>query len=912
MTLRYAPSGLLVLLLPLLVLFPRPLGAQTGGVAGVVVDAATGLTLAGATVRAPGVERGAVSDRDGRFSLLGLPTGSHRIVAEYLGYGTAAQMLTIRAGALTGMRFVLEGTAIEVEGVTVVGRRRGQAAALNQQLNAANITNVVAADQIGRFPDANIGDAMKRIPGIVVLQDQGEARFGAIRGTEPRLNSVMVNGERIPSAEAEVREVQLDLIPSDMVSAIEVSKALTPDMDADAIGGAVNIVTRSAPDSRRVSATVGSGFNFLAEEPMGVFSGVFAERFADERVGLVVSGSYNNHRLGSDNIEAEWDEDGGTAFVEEFQIREYQVQRIRRSASASLDWRLDRANTLTWRSLYNHRDDFENRFRAVYGLDGPGTTVAEIERQTKAGTPDINNARREDQRMQTHSLSGLHVLGGGGRLDWSAQFAQASEDRPNERYMQFVAEGVPVSADITNPRKPFVTVLDAGAASFGNFELDEITEEHQYTRDRDLNLRADLTVPLGAIELKIGGRLRDKSKLRDNDFFEYSPLGTLESLADARRRDYSNPGFLAGNYRVGEFATEEYLGGLDLDGTGFEREAKPDEFLPGNFEADERIAGGYVMLTRSLSPAASLVAGLRVENTAVDYVGYEFVEDDESSRQLKGSKDYTNLFPSLHLRYDLGGRRLLRAAWSNTISRPNYYDLVPYRIVNQEDDELEVGNPDLEPTRSMNLDLMYEQYLASVGLVSAGVFYKDIRDFIFGFTREDVVDPASGRTFGEVTRPENGAEASLFGFEVALQAPLAAGFGIYGNYTFTESSVDGLPIPGREDEDLPLPGTSRHTANASLSYEGSRMTLRASLNFQDDFIDPGELGDEAFFDRFYDRATTLDLNGEFVLTPSARFFFEANNLTNQPLRYFQGVRERLMQEEFYDIRFQAGVKVDLR
>jgi outer membrane receptor protein involved in Fe transport len=127
----------------------------------------------------------------------------------------------------------------------------GQARALQQQRHSANITNVVAADQIGRFPDANIGDAMKRIPGIAVQVDQGEARFGLIRGTEPRLNSITLNGERVPSAEGEVREVQLDLIPADMVQSIEVNKAVTPDMDADAIGASVNIVTRQDPPGQR-------------------------------------------------------------------------------------------------------------------------------------------------------------------------------------------------------------------------------------------------------------------------------------------------------------------------------------------------------------------------------------------------------------------------------------------------------------------------------------------------------------------------------------------------------------------------------------------------------------------------------------------------------------------------------------
>lgn len=215
-------------------------------------------------------------------------------------------------------------------------QRQGQAAALNQQQTSDNVTNVVAADQIGRFPDANIGDAMKRIPGINVAMDQGEARFGLIRGTEPRLSSVTLNGERIPSAEGDQRNVQLDLIPADMVQLIEVNNTVTPDMDADAIGGSVNIVTRSAPPEQRILATLGSGYNMLSERGMTLGSLVVGDRFLNDNFGVVLSGSYYNHYLGSDDIEAVWNEDdNGAAYVEEFEVRKYDVQRLRRSLAGS-------------------------------------------------------------------------------------------------------------------------------------------------------------------------------------------------------------------------------------------------------------------------------------------------------------------------------------------------------------------------------------------------------------------------------------------------------------------------------------------------------------------------------------------------------------------------------------------------
>lgn len=908
-------AGLAILFgLSVLVASPTAASAQSSSVVGTVLDSQTGLALSGVTIRLDGTDIGAVSNADGRFALRGVPSGAQTLSITYLGYGTTTRDVTV-TGGVVGIRIELLPQAIDVDGLTVVSRRRGQAAALGQQQASATITNVVASDQIGRFPDANIGDAVKRIPGIVVIQDQGEARFGLIRGTEPRLNSVMINGERIPSAEAEVREVQLDLVPSDMVAQVEVTKALTPDMDADAIGGAVNLVTRAAPAERRISATLGSGRNFIADDPMFIGSGIFADRFADDRLGVVLSGSYFDHQLGSDNIEAEWADEGNGAFVEEFQIREYQVRRLRRSLSAGLDYRFDDANTVTWRSLYNHRDDWENRFRLVIGMDEPdasGNTMAEVERESKGGLGNdrIDNRRLEDQRTQSHSLTGEHILGGA-LLTWSAQWARASEDRPNERYILFIQEDVPVSANVSDTRHPSFTLPATVPA---DFEFDELTEEFQSTRDTDMNGRVDLSLPLaqGRTEVTFGARLRDKNKVRDNDFYEYDPSG-ISSLADASTADYSNPDFRAGNYDVGELATGTFLGGLDLtNGTDFDGEQVLDEFVPANFEADEQIVGGYAMVEQKVGSNIELIAGVRVEATTVEYSGFEYVDDDESFAPTRGMKDYTNVFPSLIGTVRVSPRTNVRAAWTNTIARPNYYDLVPYRFVNNADSELEVGNPDLEATKSMNFDVMVEHFFPSVGIVSGGLFYKDISDFIFGYTLDDAVDPVTGATFDELTRPENGGSASILGFEFAVQRALPFGFGLYANYTFNGSSVDGLPIPGRENEDLPLPGTSKHTANGSLSFDGSGLSVRASVNFQDSFIDPGEVGDEAFFDRYYDRAVTVDLNGEFRVTPTIRAFFEANNLTDQPLRYFQGVSDRLMQEEYYNRRVQVGIKADLR
>jgi TonB-dependent receptor len=921
---RRVVSALFVLLLALA---PGALEAQTGTVTGQVLDDRTGLVLPGAYVSVEGSPRSVLSDRSGRFTLVNAPAGSQAVVVRYMGYAEARQMVTIPEGGSASLTFRLLTEALAIDGIDVVGTRDGQARALQQQRSAPNITNIVAADQIGRFPDANIGDAMKRIPGIAVAVDQGEARFGLIRGTEPRLNSITLNGERVPSAEGEVREVQLDLIPADMVQSIEVTKAVTPDMDADAVGGSVNIVTRQDPPERRISATLGSGYNALSGDPMALGSLIYADRAADGRLGFVLSASAFNHQLGSDNIEAAWDQGaGGRAFIEEMDVRRYDVQRLRRSVSTALDYRLSDVSSLNFRVMYNHRDDWENRFRLRYVLDEPnpdGTVAGAIRRQTKGGGPDVKYTRLEDQRVLSLQGGGEHLLAERLRVNWSAGYGRASEDRPDERYVEWQASNVVMTEDISDPRKPQFTPVAAASVAPDRFNFRRIEYQNSFTEEEDLTARLDFAFPLmssaGNSEFRFGARLRNKTKFRDNDFFRAIPQdGSLANLGASDTDNFTRE-HLAGNYPYGTFTRPEALGDLDvLNPAAFRLQDRPDEYAAGNYDASESILAGYLLWDREFAGGLSLIAGVRVERTGIEYEGVEYDADTDEVRATPlQTDDYLNVLPGLHLRYELAGGTILRGAWTNTIARPNYYDLVPYRIISSEDSELEIGNPDLDATTSMNFDLMVERYFPGIGFMSAGAFYKDVNDFIFTYTRRNAVDPVTGETFSSITQPLNGGSADLFGLEVAFQRQLdflpgaLAGLGLYTNYTFTDSSVKGLGIDGREGDDLALPGSARHTANFSLSYDYGRLGLRGSLNHASGFIDPGEIGESSFFDRFYDSQTNLDLNGSLVITPQIRFFFEGNNLTNQPLRYYQGVPERMMQEEFYNWRLTAGFKYDL-
>jgi len=918
---------ILVLVVLLIGLLPTSSFGQSGSIQGQVVDK-DGFSMPGASIFLTELpSKGTISDVNGRYTLSGVPVGTYTMRVSYIGYASFTTSVIVQAGVTTKQDIKLTVSATLGDEVIVLGDNlRGQARALNQQRNNMNISNIVSSDQVGRFPDANIGDALKRVSGITIQNDQGEARDIIIRGMAPQLNSVAINGERIPSAEGDNRRIQLDLIPSDMIQSIEVSKAVLPDMDGDAIGGSVNLVTRSSPSDFRLSGTVASGMNFLSNKPIWTGSISVGDRFMDDKLGVMLSGSYNNHDFGSDNFEAAWIQlDNGDVIMEEFDIRKYVVRRERKSASLNVDYRIDDRNTVYVNSMYNWRDDWENRFRMRVSQierafdrnqvttmgNGIYSLPARVEFQTKGGIDNdrVDARRLEDQRNRNITLGGDHLFGLA-KLTWSANYAKASEDRPNERYISYRSGGRQTMMDLSNTEKPLI-ILSNPADNLG-IGLNEISEQEGYTFDQDFNTRIDLTLPYSSSGyVKFGGRTKMKTKERDNSFFFYEPIDEDAfgaTLGSVPYGDQTDSGFLAGSkYRVGQFVTPAFLGGLNLEnGSLFERQDGLEEYISGNYTADEQVYAGYAMVDHQFNDRLSAILGLRLEATSIDYTGNVFDIDEEIVTQTSGSNSYVNVLPGLHLRYAVNPNSIVRFAWTNTLARPGYFQLVPFANFIREDDELERGNPDLKATTSMNFDLMAENYFSNIGIVSAGIFYKDVDNFIYSSTIRDYTDPVFGPGL-EFSTSLNGGTADVYGFEVAIQRQLFKGLGIYLNYTRTESETTG--VEGREDDDLALPGTAKNMFNSSLSYENSKLSLRASLNYASDYVD--ELGGESFEDRFYDRQTFVDLNGSYAINPRIRLFAEINNLTNQPLRYYQGARTRTMQEEYYNVRMNFGVKLDL-
>ena len=907
---------------------------KQGTIRGRIIDASK-QTLPGASIYIENLRTGVTSDVNGYYTFSNLNPGTYTIKISYVGYSPVEMKITIPAGKTLEKDVVLN-EGLELQEVVVGGAFQGQRRAINSQKNSLGITNVVSADQVGKFPDSNIGDALKRISGINVQYDQGEARFGQVRGTSADLSSVTINGNRIPSAEGDTRNVQLDLIPADMIQTIEVNKVVTPDMDGDAIGGSINLVTKNSPYKRTITATAGSGYNWISEKAQLNLGFTYGDRFFNDKLGIMLSASYQNAPSGSDDVEFVWDTDSkGTICLTDYQIRQYYVTRERQSYSAAFDWDINANHKLFFKGIFNNRNDWENRYRLTLkdlnkdvNKKKEGAVAdnkASVRLQTKAGSPNNRNARLERQRTMDFTLGGEHLFGKLS-MDWNASYARASEERPNERYLGYELKKQNFDIDLSDIRRPYASA-QAGSTLIlnNNFSLQELTEQQEDIVEKDLKFSMNFKLPLVkgfySNQLRFGAKVVDKSKDKDLEFYDYEPVDekAFNSNSFSNTSEQNRNGYMPGEkYKAGTFISKEYVGGLDLNNSSLFNKTENPEELAGEYKARETVTAGYLRFDQNFGKKLSAMVGLRLENTHLKYNGRKLtLNDDGDPESLTVTPDvkdsYLNVLPSVLLKYNVSEDFKIRGSFTETLSRPKYSALIPNVNINNKDNELTLGNPELKPTTSFNFDLSADYYFKSVGLVSIGIYYKDINDFIVTQTVRGY--EYEGNSYDKFMQPRNAGDANLLGVEVGYQrdfgfiAPALKCVGFYG--TYTHSKVNNFNFTGRENEkDLKLPGSPEHTANASLYFEKGGLNVRLSYNFASDFID--EMGESAFYDRYYDKVNYMDVNASYTFGKKLRttFYAEANNLLNQPLRYYQGISERTMQSEHYGVKVNAGVKIN--
>jgi TonB-dependent receptor len=273
----------------------------------------------------------------------------------------------------------------------------------------------------------------------------------------------------------------------------------------------------------------------------------------------------------------------------------------------------------------------------------------------------------------------------------------------------------------------------------------------------------------------------------------------------------------------------------------------------------------------------------------------------------EADNNYGQLFPMMHVRYIVAPRTNLRAAFTRTLARPNFFELIPYRF--RDDEDIEIGNPNLVPTTAMNYDLLFEHYDQHIGIISGGVFFKQVTDPIFTFVEDNELG-------GETEQKRNGEAAIIMGIETALHRQLSFlpapfdGLGIFANYTYTDSEAT---LPGGLE--APLPGQADHVFNAALSYERRGFSGQVSANYHSDHLDDfggdSNAAEARESDEFIGAHLQIDISASYMVTPYIQVFGEVVNLTNERFTLYEGIKERPRQYEWYERWGRLGVRYSL-
>lgn len=888
-------------------------------------------TLPGAQITVKGTTIGAATNLSGDYVLDNLAPGSYTLVISYLGFKTVEEDVTIQSGENMLKDYIMTQSSTELGEVIVNGVREGQYKALNQQRNADNIKQVVSLDLMGRFPDLNVAEALQRLPGVTIGRERGEGADVQLRGTPAGFTNININGEQIMGTQEEGnRNAQLDVIPIDVLSSMEVVKTLTPDLDGDAIAGVVNMRTPTASTLKaKGAANLGVGYNNLREKPNAIGNLSYGQRFfADEKVpmgrlGIIASGSYFRTKNGRDRIEAQsWEtvdvggENGEVVFPTDFRYRYLESIRTRTGFSATVDYKFNPSSFIIANVMVNNRDDDDIRYRRRFRMDDPEIQEDGSYFDDRARAYNQVLTRTQDVKNANYSLQGETRLGKS-TLDAAVFYTDSRRDY-NSDAVSFNSGRFPmINRDInTSFLRTEGEFNDSSLYSLNNFESNDVV-----THGNNTVFRVNLSIPyrLGSGTGKIKAGLKSKSLYNER----YRPNSSLYSefsgdtsvlLTDFVGTNELSDSFMDNNLNFGPNVSTSAIDYYYSNPNNFTTNVDASRISADTFfyEATENVFAGYLMSQLQLEKLMILI-GARIEKTNVDYSANIVEQDGEtwvSTTPINSENNYTKILPNIQFKYNLNQSSIIRAALTFGYSRPNFADLVPSRSIGIESQEITIGNPDLDPAFSTNLDLMYEKYFDDLGIFSGGIFYKNIDKFQYTSQTSVIGNEFTGAsvyTDWVLHQTLNGETAKVFGLELNYQKNLTflpgilSGLSIYTNYTYTNSNADT-----QDRKDLNLPGQAPHSANGTLSFAYKKYSIKGSANYNGTYVLSLGANDEEDITR--DNRLQIDLNATYQLSKNWTIYTEALNLTNAAQFDYFGDKSRVYQKEFYSWWGRMGVK----
>ena len=939
-------SAMLAMLLPAL---PALAQERKGNVTGTVKDEAGG-ALTSALVELQPLGRKVASDGQGQFRMTDVPAGEYTLTVSYVGFSSFTSAVKVDAGQSVNVEARLKIASVNDQVMVTAEQLGGEAEAINIERMADNIVQVLPSRVITSLPNTNVADAVGRLPSVTLERDEGEGKYVQIRGTEPRLSNTTVDGVDLPSPESGVRNIKLDIIPADLVDRIEVNKTLSANQDADAIGGSVNLVTKSAVDRPIYGFSGMGGYTPISGGRwLDAFTGTAGKRFGgDKRLGALLSGSYDWNGRGINDVEpgqttATLPSGQNIAIVNGLDTREYKYYRTRYGFGGGLDYRLAPGSVVYLKGLFSDFHDYGSTW--VYSYT-PGSPLAQSNGTTTFD--DTGNMqyreyiRRPDQQIFSFSTGARHDLTNTlisyefsvSRSHQIGGFPTTYFNGPGNS-----GPGIPFNLDTTDPYRPRFTALNGtNVLDATQYSINEV--QNVVAQTSQLNFQGAAAVArrytagghLGTFEVGFKARNGHKKNFVNNLYFEN---GNANLTLDQTLGTFTDPGYYDHSYTMGPLSTyDKLINAFTSNQSSFTFNTSKSHLRSdaSDYSGDERIIAGYLMNSISFGKFR-VQTGLRFEATNESYVANQVNRDPASGAWLStspipGGADYLNMLPSVQVQYQINQNTDVRATYGMGISRPNFSDIVPSLVVNPNASpkNVVIGNPALKATRGNDYDVLVEHYFQPLGILQAGFFYKDLSNPIYNTTQSLTTGQFAGF---QLNQSINGPNAHITGFEAAWEQRLSRlpgllnGIGVAANYSYTSSQVS-FPVGfsgGRTDHPSLL-RQAPNTWNLGFTYDKARFSMRFGVSHNDANIyaynysaSPGvSLNDPILGlkgptgDIYLYAHTQFDIQGSYRVGRGLSLVAYGLNLSNEVFGFYQGSGIYPIQREYYHPTVAAGVR----
>jgi TonB-dependent receptor len=916
---------------------------------GSVTDA-QGRTLQGAQITVDPGAVSAVSDAQGLFTLAALPNGEYTVTIKYKGFTTLAQTVTLGAGQSSHIVAALQVATNKEDVQVYAGRQGGEIEATNRTLTADNIINVLPSDVITSLPNANVADAIGRLPSVTLERDEGEGKYVKVRGTEARLTHTTLDGVTIASPET-VRQIKLDLIPADLVESVQINKTLQASMEGDGIGGSVDLRTKSAEDRPTIYLESTGGYTpIIGGRPAYQFDGTLGKRFFEgNRLGALVSGSYDWNGRGINDIEP------GPALAGTYDLRDYRYFRDRSGVGGTLDYRFNDTSTIYLKGLYSHFNNFGDDWiyspainNFVSPLQGDATGSVSFQALRRRPVQDIGGLQLGGHHVFRRSILAWDLNSSVARTRdegySTAHFSPVSATNP--------LNNVQYGLDLSNPLEPHLNVQN-GVNIFdpAKYFYTGQSVQYMYSPEVDLGFGASVATPYSlaghASTFEFGGRFRNEHKFVNQNTQNFTPNASGEDASLAMTNflnDFRDPNYYGGAYQFGPAVEYDKV-------RAFAAQSVTSGIFGNSFNQVEKVSAGYLMNSTSIG-RFRFVVGLRFENTSENNLGYQGAKNANTpgTIPIRATSSYLDALPSASLRYALTASSGLRLVYGRGLARPNFSDLIPFQSVSSSGSArttVSEGNPNLKAEYADNVDLLYETSLPRSGLLQAGFFYKNLTDPIVATQTVSAPNPTlTGNNNPYILNQTiNAGSAYVYGFEIAYQQHFSRlpgalnGLGLSTNYGYTASQAKLPPYvdptllqPGQISGPNRGPGGSTpaligqapNSFNFSPTYDKRGVSVRLGMTYNQANIAAyqynvsnagpietgggggglqGPNGDQYFYSHLQ-----IDLQGSYKLPKGFTAVAYGLNLNNEVFGFYNGSTIYPVQREFYRQTFGGGLR----